>query len=69
MSKIKEIFETNKGTCVKDVFSLIDKFVDKYEDIALSCGGEWLYQDDEGQIDALELVSDILDILGQYENS
>lgn len=69
MSKIKEIFETNKGTCVKDVFSLIDKFVDKYGDIALSCGGEWLYQDDEGQIDALELVSDILDILGQYENN
>lgn len=69
MSKVKEIFETNKETCVKDVFSLIDKFVDKHGDIALSYGGEWLYQDDEGQIDALELVSDILDILGQYESN
>lgn len=69
MSKVKEIFEENKGTCVKDVFSLIDKFVDKHENIALSCGSEWLYQNDEGQVDALELVGDILDIIGQYENN
>ena len=42
---------------------LIDKFVDKHGNIALSCAGEWLYQDDRGQVDALELVANILEVL------
>ena len=42
---------------------MIDKFVDKHGNIALSCAGEWLYQDDGGQVDALELVANILEVL------
>lgn len=49
-----------------NVFSSINKYVDKHGNIALSCGGEWMYQNDKGQVDALELVSDILDKLWDY---
>lgn len=56
-------------TTVHDSAKIIDRinrFVRKHGNIALSYGGEWLYQDDEGQVDALELVSDILEILSDY---
>lgn len=42
------------------------KFCKKHEFIALSCGSEWLYQDDEAQADALELLGTILDKLSGY---
>ena len=48
------------------ILSLIDKYVDKHGDIALSCGSEWMYQDDEGQVDALNLVANILDALQDF---
>lgn len=47
------------------VFKLIDQYTSKH-DLALSCGGEWMYQSDRGQIDALALVSKILDRLSEY---
>lgn len=50
------------------VMNLIKGYVNKHGNIALSCGGEWMYQDDNGQVDALELVSDILDSLSEYAN-
>ena len=48
------------------ILSLIDKYVDKHGDITLSCGSEWMYQDDEGQVDALNLVANILDALQDF---
>lgn len=50
------------------VMNLIKNYVSKHGNIALSCGGEWMYQDDNGQVDALELVSSILDSLSKYAN-
>ena len=60
MSKIAELKDYEY---VEPILKLIDKFVDKHGNIALSCAGEWLYQDDRGQVDALELVADILEVL------
>lgn len=63
MSNVAKLIENDYGTYTEDVFTLIDNFVDKHGDIALSCAGEWLYQDDRGQVDALELVANILEVL------
>ena len=63
MSKINKLIENDYGTYTQDIFTLIDKFVDKHGNIALSCADEWLYQDDGGQVDALELVANILEVL------
>lgn len=60
MSKIAELKDYEYA---EPILQLIDKFVDKHGNIALSCAGEWLYQDDRGQVDALELVADILEVL------
>lgn len=63
MSKVNKLIDSDYGTYTQDIFTLIDKFVDKHGDVALSSAGEWLYQDDKGQVDALELVADILETL------
>ena len=60
MSKIAELKDYEYA---EPILKLIDKFVDKHGNIALSCAGEWLYQDDRGQVDALELVANILEML------
>ena len=60
MSKIAEL---KNYEYAEPILKLIDKFVDKHGNIALSCAGEWLYQDDRGQVDALELVANILEVL------
>ena len=60
MSKIAELKDYEYA---EPILKLIDKFVDKHGNIALSCAGEWLYQDDKGQVDALELVANILEVL------
>ena len=60
MSKIAELKDYEYA---EPILKLIDKFVDKHGNIALSCAGEWLYQDDRGQVDALELVANILEAL------
>lgn len=59
-----EIWVANAYT--EAILTLIDKYVDKHGDIALSCGSEWMFQDDEGQVDALDLVGNILDILQDF---
>lgn len=41
-------------------------YVEKHGDVALSIGSEWIYQDDEAQVDALQLVADIIDDLEGY---
>jgi hypothetical protein len=60
-----EEFDTAVRTSI-DIFTLIEKYVQKHGDIALCCGAEWMYQDDDGQIDGLELCGDILDSLNEY---
>ena len=66
MSKVYNLVTTTENEYVQDVINLIDKFVDEHGDIALSCGSEWMYQDDEAQVDALELVGKILDALCDF---
>jgi len=48
------------------VLKHINKYTEMHGEVALSCGGEWLYQDDEGQIGALNLVEDLLEELSEY---
>lgn len=60
MSKIAELKDYEYA---ESILKLIDKFVDKHGNIALSCAGEWLYQDDRGQVEAVELVANILEVL------
>ena len=51
---------------VSDIIKMIAEYVEKHGNIALLCGSEWLYQDDAGQVDAIELVSKILDRMSGY---
>ena len=48
------------------VMELICNYVEKHGNIALSCGAEWMYDDDRAQVDALSLVGEILDELCEY---
>lgn len=48
------------------VMKRICGYIEKHGDIALSVGSEWMYQDDNAQVDALQLVADILDDLEGY---
>lgn len=41
---------------------MINNFTSKH-DLAVQCGSEWLYQSNDCQVDALELVGNILDYL------
>lgn len=48
------------------IFGLINDFCKAHGNISLSCGSEWLFQSDNGRIDALDLVGTILDALEEY---
>ena len=48
------------------ILTLIDRYVDKHGNIALSCGSEWMFQSDEGQVGAMDLVGNILDTLQEF---
>lgn len=37
----------------------INKYAEKHGEIALSLAGEWLFQDDKGITDAIDLVADL----------
>lgn len=39
---------------------LISQYIDKHP-MAKECGGEYIYQDDEAQVDAVELVANIFE--------
>lgn len=43
------------------IMELIEKYSEKH-DLAKECGGEYIYQNDQAQVDALELVADIFDL-------
>ena len=49
-----------------DVLEKVCCFVETHGNLALDCGAEWLYQTDKAQVDALELVADILEDLSEY---
>ena len=54
---------------IRQAVQIIQKICDYIEthgNITLSCGSEWMYQDDDGQVDALSLVGKILDSLERY---
>lgn len=48
------------------IISHICNYVEKHGSLPLACGSEWLFQSDEAQVDALELVGNILDDLEDY---
>lgn len=50
----------------EDVFKLIEQYIKEHGNIALSCGSEWMFQDDNGQLNALDLVGKILDRLSIF---
>jgi hypothetical protein len=44
----------------EEVMALLAGFIEKHPS-AVECGGEYIMQDDEAQVDALQLVCDIFD--------
>ena len=48
------------------VMDRICDFVETHGNIALAFGAEWLYQTNAAQVDALELVADILEMVADY---
>ena len=46
------------------IVALINKYSTKHP-LALDCGGEYIMQSDDAQVDALDLVSDIYDVLSE----
>lgn len=54
--------EVQEETCklVPEVFGLIDEYAKKHE-LAKICGSEYIQQDDNARIDAIDLVCDIFD--------
>lgn len=48
------------------IMDLIDGYAKKHNS-AKECGSEYIYQSDEAQIDALELVADIFDLYANNE--
>ena len=60
---IEQQKKVNNALCMSlDILELVQKYTEKHE-LALSVGSEWLFQDDRGQVDALDLVGKILDRL------
>lgn len=48
------------------ILKSINKYVEKHGDIALRLNSEWLYRDNKGQRDAIDLVATILEDLSEY---
>lgn len=48
------------------VMDKVCAFVEKHGNDALAFGAEWLYQSNHAQVDALELVADVLEVVGDY---
>lgn len=44
------------------IIDCIGKYSEKHK-LAKECGGEYIYQNDSAQVDAIKLVSDIFDII------
>ena len=48
------------------IMSLIEDYARKH-DLAKECGGEYIYQSDRAQVDAIELVSKIFDLYAESD--
>jgi len=44
----------------EEIMALLAGYIEKHP-LAVECGGEYIMQDDEAQVDALQLVCDIFD--------
>lgn len=65
--KKKANFEYDNGYGGNEIpMDLIDGYAKKHNS-AKECGSEYIYQSDEAQIDALELVADIFDLYANNE--
>jgi hypothetical protein len=54
-SKLESVkFDTEK------IMTLLEKYIEKHP-LAVECGGEYIMQDDEAQVDAINLVCNIFD--------
>ncbi|MCM1045269.1 MAG: hypothetical protein NC321_14805 [Clostridium sp.] len=49
------------------IMQLIEKYSQKH-DLARECGGEYIYQNDQAQVDAINLVADIFDLYASEAN-
>jgi hypothetical protein len=45
---------------IEEVLALLAEYIEKHP-LAVECGGEYIMQDDNAQVDALKLVCDIFD--------
>lgn len=59
----KEAFNITKQSLAK-IIDAMKKYADKHE-LAMDCGSEYIMQDDEAQVDALDLVCKIFDTLSE----
>lgn len=46
------------------IMNLIEEYAEKH-DLAKSVGAEYIWQDDEAQVDAIELVGNIFDLFAE----
>lgn len=46
---------------IEKIMKLIEEYAEKH-DLAKECGGEYIGQSDEAQVDAIELVCNIFDL-------
>ena len=65
-SEMHDLLEEYGNEPVMKIMSLIDGYAQKH-DLAKSCGSEYIYQNDEAQVDALRLVADIFDLYAEEE--
>lgn len=61
-----DLFEDYGDEPVDKIMRLITKYA-KNHPLAKDCGGEYIYQNDEAQVDAIQLVSDIFDLYAEKE--
>ena len=59
----KEAFNITKQSLVR-IINIIKKYADEHE-LAIKRGGEYIMQNDEAQVDALDLVCNIFNILSE----
>ena len=59
----KEAFNITKQSLVR-IINIIKKYADEHE-LAIKRGGEYIMQNDEAQVDALDLVYNIFNILSE----
>lgn len=57
----REVEEEKEPDLNEKILELIEKYANKHT-LAKACGGEYIYQSDSAQVDAIELVSDIFDL-------